>query len=547
MKSMRITLKILTMSRQKQIDEIKKHISELHTRNKGDYQSLLRQVAANYKPIQYNFPQMLASFAARRWKILILEMARGTGKTTDLARQLKDIVVDMPRSNNLLIGSTYKDMLTRTLPSTVAGLESHGIFQDLHYFIRKQPPPKWRKTWPKAYQQPLDYDKYITFWNGTGFNLISQDVPGDGRGLNTDSEVKDEAALLSKELMDANTTPTLRGSKKKVFEKSPFFKSSYAVSSTPLTLSGRWFVDMEEAAIKNPDLIKFISANSKWNRQNLAKNWLEDQRALVLPWIYDAEYLNIRPNITTDMFYFLLDEKKHGYSNYNYRYYVEVGQTIDCRGDSDLELSKPLLLGADWGSAINSCVVTQSIGREFRVIKNFYVLGINRENQTDLYDKFDKYYSYKKPHNNLIYLHYDNTGNIDTGFTKLTRAQQVKAQLEAKGWKVILVTRGRNNPQHDKKFRLWELILKENNDLYPIFRINIYNCRELLVAMQHAKTKERSDIAGVKKDKSSERATDHTRVYATDLTDALDSVFFQRYGYLLSNTGLILPQDKIIS
>lgn len=372
------------MLRKDKIDEVKKHIASLHDRNKSDYVTLMRQVASHYKPIQYNFPQLLATFAARKWKRLFNEWSRGTGKSTDLGRQQKDVVTDMPRSSNMLIGSTYKDMLTRTLPSTIAGLESHGIFQNLHYFIRQKPPPSWRKSWGVAYQPPDSYDKYITFWNGAGYHLISHDVPGDGRGLNSDSECMDEAALLDKEKLDLNTTPTLRGSKKMVFENSPFFRSTYAVSSTPLTVKGRWFIEEEEKALKNPDMIKFISANAKWNEQNLADNWMEEMRENTLPWIYDAEYLNIRPSITTDMFYFLLDEKKHGYSNYNYNYYLEVGQAIDCRGDNDLDLSRPLLLGADWGSAINSLVVTQVNGREFRVLKSMYVLGQEQKNQTNL-------------------------------------------------------------------------------------------------------------------------------------------------------------------
>lgn len=494
------------MLRKDKISEIKEHIASLHDKNKSDYQSLMRQVATHYKPIQYNFPQILSSFASSRWKRLFLEWGRGTGKSTDLGRQQKDVVIDMPRSSNLLIGSTYKDMLTRTLPSTIAGLESHGIFQGLHYFIRQKPPPAWRKTWPKAYQPPEDYDKYITFWTGAGYHLISQDVPGDGRGLNADSECMDEAAQLDKEKLDLNTSPTLRGSKKTVFEKSPYFRSTYAVSSTPLTLRGRWFIEEEEKAIKQPGLIKFISANAAWNQQNLADNWLEDQRENTLPWIYDAEYLNIRPSNTTDMFYYMLDEKKHGYSQFNYSHYLEIGQAIDCRGDNDLDMNKPLLLGADWGTAINPVVISQLHGREFRALKCMYVLSQDKKDQTDLYNDFDQYYGFKKAYNNLIYLHYDNTGNNETGFTKLTRAEQVQQQLQQLGWKVIRVTQGRTNPLHDKKFRLWEMVLKEDNPRLPLFRINIYNCRELLIAMQHAKTKERSDTAGIKKDKSSEQS-----------------------------------------
>jgi hypothetical protein len=533
------------MKKNEQIEEIKKHIKKLHAKNSGDYESLIRQVSKFYKPVQYNLPQMLLAHAARVRKNIYAELGRGTGKSTDLGRQMKDVVTEMPRSSNLLIGDTYKNILTRTIPSTILGLERHGYFEGLHYFIRTQPPPKWRKTWPKPYQPPKDFDKFIIFFTGAGYHLISQDVPGDGRGLNTDSECIDECGTINKEKLDTNTSPTIRGSNNRAFNGNPFYKSSYRVGSTPLTLEGRWFVEMEEVTIKNPDKFYFLSANAKWNEHNLAPNWLEEQKLTTLPWIYNAEYLNIRPKHTEGMFYFLLNEEVHGYSNFNYSYINAVGQDIDCRGDADLNLHEPLLLGADWGSAINSCVITQRLGMEFRVLKNMYVLSINQENQNDLYDKLDRYYSHKKAFNNLIYLYYDNTGNIDTGFTKLTRAQTVKKQLNDKGWKVILVTSGNTNPRHESKFRLYEIVLKGGRSTLPIFRINKHNCKELIIAMQNAKTSERSDRVGIKKDKTSERVKGESRVYATDLTDALDSVFFQNYSYLLSSSGLLLPPTSI--
>ena len=357
----------------------------------------------------------------------------------------------------------------------------------------------------------------------------------------------DEAGSLNKEKLEQNTAPAKRGSKKAVFESSPLFLSTYMVGSTPLTLAGRWFIEQEKLSITDPDSIIFIRANAVWNQHNLGEGWLKNQKRTTLPWIYRAEYLNIRPSITENMFYFLLNEEKHGYSNYNYSYLNAIGQSVDCRADADLELTEPLLLGADWGAAINSCVVAQSIGREFRVLKNLYVLGINQEDQNDLYANFDKYYGHKKNFNNLIYLFYDQTGNLATGFTKLTRAQQVKAQLEAKGWRVILMTSGRTNPQHERKFRLYEMIMGENNPTFPLFRINVHNCRELLIAMQNAKAYERSETTGIKKDKSSERMSGEARVYATDLTDALDAVFFQKFSYLLSNPGILLPPSSIHS
>ena len=70
-------------------------------------------------------------------KTIILEWARGTGKSTILGWYMKEAVIQMPRATGVLVGETYQQILSRTLPSTKEGLEMFGIYEDIDYVVGK--------------------------------------------------------------------------------------------------------------------------------------------------------------------------------------------------------------------------------------------------------------------------------------------------------------------------------------------------------------------------------------------------------------------------
>ena len=257
--------------------QLKARIKMLNETGSGDFQSLLREAGQHRKLVTLNMPQMLASRA--RAKTLALEWGRGTGKTTMRGERWLKIITEMPRSTGLFIGPTYQFILTRIIPSLVQGLEMFGLYKDLHYFIGKEPPRSWRKDWGTAYQPPEKLNRYITFYNGVGVHLISHDVAGDGRGLNSDWIDGDEAGILKGDNLQENTDPTLRGTNTRAFEGSSFFGSKFYTTSTPLTQEGQWFIDLEEKAIQNPQLFQFIKATCKWNLDNLREGYLEEAEA----------------------------------------------------------------------------------------------------------------------------------------------------------------------------------------------------------------------------------------------------------------------------
>ena len=519
-------------------DLINQKIKELHEKGSGDWQTITRQVAQNYKTISYNVPQMIAAKAAKKFKKRYLEWSRGTGKTTEIGRTINENQRTMIRSNGMMIAPTYKSFLTQILPSLVRSFEQQGLFKDLNYFIGRKPPKNWK--WQHPYQPPDDYSRYIIFANGSGMNLISHDKSDDGRGLNTDWEIGDESALLNKAKLDSNTTPTLRGSNRTAFDGNPLWCSTLHCSSTPLTPEGQWFIDMEEAANRDPDNMFFFSCDCRFNMENLHPDYLKEAKATTLPYIYNAEYLNIRPNQIKGGFYSMLSPKVHTYSNYDYSYYQNLSQEEDCRGDADLVKGRPLTLGVDWGAAINCLIACQNLPGEFRALKSMYVLGENKEVQSDLFDKFDRYYRHHD--NKTIYLYYDNSGNVQNGIDKRTRAEMARDQLRKHGWNVQLMTVGGKNPAHDAKQLLWAALLEEKHPRLPKFRMNKSNCRDLYLSMFNAKAIPGSK-GEVKKDKSSERSTIILRQHATDLSDAIDAPIYGLFRKILRGGGSAIPDS----
>jgi hypothetical protein len=544
--------------------EIKSHIARIHERGSGDFQTLTRQVANATKlsQVELNLPQFYADRAGdmmyRNSKnqlqgvSIFCEWARGTGKTTMRGIRYKKILIQLPRSTGLLIGPNYQFLLTRIIPSLVQGLEMFGLYEGLHYFIGRQPPQKWRNYWGRAYQPPEKYDRYITFFNGVGVHLISHDVRGDGRGLNTDWLDGDEAALLDPNALQENSGPTKRGTNNSEFYGKPMYGSEFYTSSTPIADDGQWFVDQEQQALLYPNRMKFISATCKHNLHNLRPGYLEDaQMNAYSQWKYLAEYENVRPMFSKNGFYGMLHPKKHYYSvgHDNYDFYKPsreqlLKKTADCREDADLKPGVPLVGGADWGAAINCLVACQDLRsqREFRVLKDFYVLGENQEIQDHLADNFADYYKYHDCKE--LYLWYDSTGNNATGITKKTRAELFRDRLKAQGWTVYLMTTGGSNPLHEKKHLVWEMILQEECPWLPRFRINKYNAADTCTSMRLAKTKP-GRHGEIKKDKSSERSKKISRQHATDLSDAIDNPIYGLFRKMIRRAQGGLPDTKV--
>lgn len=506
-------------------------------------------------------------------KIQVDVWGRGTGKSTNKGWRMHRKVLSMPRSAHIITGATFQQILTRTLPATFEALETLGYEKDIHYVIGKEPP----KHWKKPYQQPLNFERFISFNNGTGFHLSSQDREGMARGYNVDSVDGDEALTLDKTKFENEALAANRGNLR--FKGNALHHGIDLSSSMPTNQKGKWVLDFanyyEEDGYniwlvwnklvqlqlrfidshndnekqelmmeiretyrmvrfyKSKDGVLFTLANVFDNLSNLGWDYIKQMRRTMTDISFRIEILNEKIDAIDDCFYKL--EEKHFYANYNYSYLDALDydfkklKSSDCRQDMDLLPGKPLDMVVDFGASINVMWIGQEYhNMEYRFIKTFHVLypsGLK-----DLCTVYDNYYQH---HNHkTIMLWYDHTA-ISRDAVRESYVLEMEKELTRLGWRVMKNYIGQA-PAHTNKYLLWDLILKGDQRMPNVF-FNRYNCKEGILSMQLAGVKIGKN--GFEKDKSSERNKSIPAAQATHYSDAVDIPIWGRYSNRLNGTS----------
>lgn len=368
--------------------------------------------------ISLNNPQLVSVLNNAKSQVDI--HGRGTGKSYIIGWEMNQMVRDMPRSITSITGRTYGQVLTRTLPSSLKFLETIGFVKDQDYVIGRRPP----KGWNSPFEQVTKYDNFISFSNGTGFLMLSQERIGSARGPNIDREIADEALTLIKNRYDEEVSPANRGNEEHFGINSPKPLARHHgfryVSSMPFSQDQRWLLDFgkyyeEEAGIllfdtwnrivkmqlqlidaklkddntlfKNiyNEIVRlkrqitpfrsktgtlFTLANAFDNLQNLGLSYIirEYEKQSLLTFM--IEILNWVIDKVEDCYYHLDPAIHIYYDSLNEDYIRGVAEDTnwnpeslespDSRFDFDCDPSKPLEVVPDWGSNINLF----SIGQE---------------------------------------------------------------------------------------------------------------------------------------------------------------------------------------
>lgn len=490
------------------------------------------------KTIQLTIPQIAAVLAPQKNKYL--EWARGSGKSTILGYFMRELVMQMPRASFALVGSTYSQILSRTLPSTIEGLEMFNLHQDIDYVVGRCGK---KHGYEMPYQPPNQWNNIIHFPNGACFQMVSLDNPNSGRGLNSFAEVGDEAALLDAEKLFTNVKTTNRA-KKEIFKDCSMLGSETYVSSTPITKKGKWFTDMELIAKQKPKEYMFSKASALSN-PHLRKDWFEKMRdQSPSQMLYEAEILNIRPKEIINGFYGQLNPAKHYYTDYDNSYLETIGvvaktEHFNCNQDNDIKRHEPLIVSFDFG-VFNCCVVSQTNDNEYRVLKSMWTKSPKLLDDL-LIEQFIPYY---QPHQEkTIYLYGGHDGNNRLPNSSRTLFEQIIDILSNHGWNVYLMTRGAAATHFDK-YLLENAMLKEHHSRLPSIRINEHNNPDLIIALERTEAKE-GLTGAVEKDKKDERNILFPQHHATHLTDAFDIPIVTMYNELFKGTNTLLSERHI--
>ena len=545
---------------------------------------MLESAEINSEDLYLNIPQMRVLLADP--KELYFHAGRRLGKSTEVIAHLTaKRVHDMPRASFLMMGRTYKQVLTRTLPGTIKGWNKRGYHEGTHYVIGTRPPANW----PKAMNAPVkDWTHFISWYTGAGFHIGSQDRAGLVNSLTVWGIFGDESKLLLEERFKEDAMPTNSG-ETHIFKDCPHNRTVVLTSSMPSMPEGKWLFDMEkrmnvkqiEAILKvaiyieeikaeaakpeiqhYPQALKektykyFASKLAKYtkvlrtlrhnsvmyeeastiaNVQILGTDYIKQQKA-TLKNFFKPEILSIRSATAEDNFYNTISSNNF-YTDVDYSHYDKFSYKtvqVNSLGDRDCVKSKPLIIGMDFGAKFN-CIIT---AQRFDSINTLKFINNHYAGQHKLVDDvvrdWCKYYQYH-PTREVIF-HHDRTGNNRTGLDKETYAERVMRILRSHNWEVSQRTEGGANPRHLEKYLLWNLSLPGKDTKYPFILFNLENCEQLKISMENSKTIDKDGV--ISKDKSIERRQSVPPEDATHLSDAADTIIYGEYYNTLDECNL---------
>lgn len=526
--------------------------------------------------IHFNIPQLrsMTIFAPEEWAVL----ARGTGKTKGIiAPKSERLLHMMPRCTGVIVGATFQQILTRTLPPVIAGWEKLGYINGKHFHIGVKPPKTWREKfdWRGPYHLPLNFEYFISWWNGAGIQLVSQDRAGSSNGVSIDWIMGDEAKLLNRERLTEELFPANRGVYREL-ANNPHHHGKTFTTDMPKGTAGRWILEKENEmdfekvkaiisleclkyeysqklqgkttkpfqakALKyiaeietaqevlRKNLVYFHEASALSNIHTLGVDYIKMLMRDLSDFEFKTAILNQRPYKIEDGFYPDLDEDRHGYFSYDYShtfnahgYNLELINSInDCRRDGDMAAAEPLHISMDYNRRIWPIVTAQvqkhSGCDELRILS-----GLDELYPKGLSDALQLWNDYYKPHkhkNNDVIFWHDHTAY---GETRTPLATEIVEKLEKLGWNVTKKYIGKQ-PLQSTRYEKIADILKENGKYAWQVRMNRDNCKYIFLSMYQAEAVEKGKDYG--KDKKTERDKSFPARESTHYSDAFDTLVY---------------------
>lgn len=533
------------------------------------------------KKIYYTDPQLEFRYTAAHTSVIVA--GRRFGKTHGLAAPwLLRNVQYMPRSSGGIVGTAFQRILTQTLPGTLQALDDLGFKRNLHYYIGHRPPAS--AGFLKPVREPARYDHVVSWYNGSMWNLISQDIPGTSNSLTLQYLMGDEAKFLDFDKLKDETFPA-NGGFKGQWANCPWLNSMLFMSDMPTTKKGSWFLSYREKM--DPELInsiqflvqeiyrmknlpqntyteKMLSYYRKrlaqfrsvavyykeWssieNIELLGKKYIAQMKRDLPPLVFQTSILCVRPGKLKDGFYPAFSEKRHLYTAFDNGYLQNLGYDLqkaaelDCRQDGDVDLDSPIRIAFDYNANINWLVAGQRDGLRMKVLKSFYVKYERK--LRELVNDFCKYYRHH--HTREAVYFFDNTAlGSNYAVSEEDFASVICDQLEKNDWTVERVHIG-NPVKHHEKYMMIDQAFKGQKYLYP--QINQMNNEALLLGIQQTGVK--VGPYGFQKDKSGEKKTENEEdllEHRTDGTDAFDTLFVGMNFYDISSVGSGIGMGRI--
>ncbi len=530
------------------------------------------QMSSEKKKIYYNDKQLEFRYIAAHTSVIVGGRRFGKGHGI-IAPWLLRNVQHMPRSAGGIVGSTFQQLLTRTLPGTMKSLEDQGFKRNIHYFIGRKPPQS--AGFRKPIIEPVTYDHVMSWYNGSINYLISQDVPGSSNSLTLQSLLCDEAKFLNFDKLKDETFPA-NGGYKGPWKNCPWLNSILITSDMPTSKKGSWFLNFKEKM--DPELIEGVKClvndiyqlkqqvptsytirkikeyslrlaqfrsvavyYREWstleNLELLGKKYIAQMKRDLPPLVFMSSIMSVRLGKLKDGFYPALRESIHYYKAFdnsylqNLDYNFEKAQEESCAQDADVDLTRPICVAFDYNANINWLVAGQQQGIKAMVIKSFYVKY--QRKLRELVDDFCKYY---RTHLTREVVYYFDTSALGSNYALNEEdfASAICSQFEKNHWSVQRIHLG-NPVKHHEKYLIIDQALKGQKYLMPF--INQPNNEALKLGLETCGVK--IGPKGFQKDKSGEKFSETEEdllEHRTDGTDAFDTLLLGMFFNPQNNT-----------
>lgn len=494
---------------------------------------------------------------------LVVVAGRGLGKGAIQARRAQSCFQGMPGSMGGFVAPSVKRCLTNILPSMLIHLERWGFKRDLHYMVGRRP---WKKLgWKSPIFTPANWENTISFYNGSVINVISQDRMGTSNSMSLDYLIIDEAKFIDFERLKDETFQANRGNEQ-YFRTFPLHHGMTITSDMPVTKKGSWFLhykeQMDEELVgcieglvyniwryrqrmkKHPDEAEKIELKIEQEQkvldslrsrcllykeyssiENLAllgEDFIRRAKRDLPPLTFQTSIMCHRIFISSNGFYAGLREDINLYTAPNesvlnlHTLDSDGGIPNDCRTDSDLNPSLPLIIAFDANANINWLVVGQ-IGDDgkLRILKSFFVKYERKI--PELLDDFVAYYRYHRRKQVVFYYDATFVGN-NYGMSGGGFAKNIVSILRSHSWLVRDVYIGK--PMlHIQKNDIINKMLRGRARTQVL--LNRDNNPDLLISIQSA------EVYNGQKDKRGEKLaeTEEDKLEGrTDGSDAFDTL-----------------------
>lgn len=471
--------------------------------------------------LYYN-PKVIEFLSLTR-KVKVFKAGRAAGKTRGIPEDILMRAEQLPRARIFLASTTYEAISHNIMPDIHEVFQLHGLIPGEDYVVDKAP-PEW---FVKPYKVLDDSRNSIHLVNGFAIQKVSfaKNVK-KYRGRSFDGGIIDEALNFDQWTVDNILLPCLRGLD--MWDDNKLWKMLSIYSSHPRTTEGSWFLRYQELAQKFPELYAWIEATAYDNIAVVGEEYIEEQKTSLSFIDFNIEILN--KGDVKDMpslFYYAFKEKKHCYR----------GQAKE-----DINPYMPLALSFDFGGRYSCMTVVQNQGKEERVVYEFDTNMLTNAEQEasrvkkvpDLIRDFLKQFASHQCKEVEIWG--ERMGLKEQELEEMTIYETIMQLLSEAGWESHLMVTYQAGALHKSRWNFMNSVLTEEIEDYPILRINVLTCSNLVTSLERTKVKD-----DFKKDKSEERKADANQSHAPHLTDSLDYYLFNKYFYLLDDDYSSLP------